>query len=74
MTLLRFGREGNLYWRGILLFQCKFLNAEAGPFGRNIAAGLVKAGISTMHVVDHANGEKSHRLATEFNCVASAIE
>jgi hypothetical protein len=47
IKVARFGREGNPYWRGILLFQRKYLNAgkQARPFGRDIAAGLMKAGI-----------------------------
>ena len=43
MKIPRFGREGNPYWRCILLFQRKFLDAEAGPIRlADIAAGLMK--------------------------------
>jgi hypothetical protein len=46
MKIPRFGREGNPYWRCILLFQRKFLNAEAGPIRlADIAAGRMKGGI-----------------------------
>jgi hypothetical protein len=67
MKIPRFGREGNPYWRGILLFQCKFPMPKASyRFGSNIAAGLVKAGISTP-------AEVANRLAIEFNRVASCL-
>ena len=41
----RFGREGNPYWRCILLFQCNFSTQErVDPFGRDIAARTTAVG------------------------------
>jgi hypothetical protein len=73
MKIPRFGREGYPYWRGILLFQCKFLNAEAGQsvWPRHRLWAHESRRFYHACYGSRQSAEVANRLAIEFNRVAS---